>query len=117
MTSFSGNFSFFDNTEALNKSLSQALNIFDQINYNTLLHWGQQLSSFKPLVPVTLQTWAVWIGIMTFLLLTCVRALVICQFQAKLFSFIVSVLTEVERFHVEHEEELRRANEEEERRA
>ena len=42
-----------DDIEALNRSLSKALEEFDQINYNALLCGGEELRHLKPLVPET----------------------------------------------------------------
>ena len=114
VTSFSGNFSFSDEIEALNRSLSKALEDFDQINYKALLRGGEELRHLQPLVPVTSHLWAVWLGIVGFPLLTLIGALRVWQFWARIFSFAVRGLAEGDRFHVGHEAELRRANEEEE---
>ena len=57
----------------------------------------------QPLVPVTSRLWAVWMGILGFPLLTCIGALIIWRFRAKIFSFVVRGLAEGDRFHVGHE--------------
>ena len=59
VTLFSGNFSFSDDIESMNRSLSRALDNFNQINYNALLHRGEELWHLQPLVPVTSRLWAV----------------------------------------------------------
>ena len=51
---------------------------------------------------------------MGFPLLTCIEALIVWRFRAKIFSFLVRGLAEGDRFHVGHEAKLRQASEEEE---
>ena len=51
---------------------------------------------------------------MGFPLLTFIGALILWQVRGRIFSFAVRELAEGDRFHVGHEAELRRANEEEE---
>ena len=114
VTSFSWNFSVSNDIEALNRSLSTALDDFDQIDYSALLHGGEELLHLKPLVPVPSHLWAVWVGIMGFPLFTFIRGLIFWQFRAKIFSFAVRGLAEGDRFHVGHEAKLRRASKEEE---
>ena len=64
VTLFSGNFSFSNDIEALNRSLSKALEDFDKIDYNAPLRGGEELRHLQPLVPETSHLWAVWVGIM-----------------------------------------------------
>ena len=114
VTSFLGNFSFSDDIEALNRSLSKALEDFNQIDYNALLRGGRGFGTCNH--PCRLHHicgpfgWESWDSPF----LTFVGALIIWRFQARIFSFAVRRLTEGERFHVGHEAELRQANEEEE---
>ena len=95
--------------------LSKALEDFEQINYNALLRGGEELWHLQPLVPVTSDLWAVWVGIMGFLLLTFIGALMVWRFRAKIFSFGVRGRAGGDRWS--HEAELRRANEEAELRS